>query len=981
MNSLRVAIVVGLISSLTVAVAPAQESAPVEVRSFADLQVRSTELATEIVFGLADAAAVEDRTKKKPGDVAVDEIRLFFPGTALERSRLVSVDDRIIEEVRLFNESNGVQMTLVVRRPVTYETVRSPRSLLLRVRPGAVLAEAAPPDAVAKPAAPPRRRRPEDALLAPTLALDPLKPGEGLSVDAEQLSYDEQANEIVAKGNVTIARAGSLLTADEVRINRETKVADAIGNVRLTDPQGTIQTSRFHLELEDETGEMTDSRLYLNANQLTVTGRKFEKSYGQTYSIQDGSFTTCQCGVGAPSWSVAGDEVDITLDGYGIVKGATFNVLDVPVLYLPIAAFPAKRTRQTGLLAPQFGFSKTRGFTYLQPMYVALNKSADATVSVDIETEARIGGVAEYRYALDDKSAGVIDVGFFDETLRSAPNDDIVNQSIADPDIPDQRWSVTATIAQDLFGGVEGFIDALAVSDDLFLREIPTFSFDPEYERVRRTSRYSASRAGLYKSWENATLIAQGIYYQDFIQEDDLTFQRLPQVSLFANERFFDRKLKFRFSGEAVNFERKEGFDGPRVDVLPSVEVPFRWQEYFRGSIGAGLRETAYHLNNTDLLVPRTEQGGVRDPDRVAERTTTDLEDNPTRELFQAGFDVGTELSRVFDVGSENVAKLKHTIEPGVEYLFVPDVDQDDLPLYDFVDRINQRNIFTYGLRSRLLAKLRRVLPHSTYLPTPGELNSYGGVAPSPFDDENTRGGRSFLGGFNETNDEETDPYGETRSDAAAAVAGVPPTDVGGENGEATAVGEAVEPESAGSIHQWVDFAIFQSYDLDESLQEDRNDHFSDIDMRLRLAPTDYFSLGYDTSIDFRDSDFSANNVGMVLRDPRPRRARGILQSGERAALALGYRFVEGNILEEINGSMVMPLADTLSGFYQARFDAVAGEFLENRWGFRVLSQCRCWIFDIYVTDRVNPNETEIRGQLTLVGLGSIGRPPGRMRY
>ena len=984
MSPVRAAIVVGILGTMLAAPLSAQESVPVEARSFADLQVRSTETATEILFGLADAATVEDRTKKRPGDVAVDEIRLFFPGASLERSRLVSVDDRIIEEVRLFNEGNGVQMTLVVRRPVTYETVRSPRSLMLRVRPGALLAEAPPPDAQAsRPGAAPKRRRAEDALLAPSLALEPLKEGEGLSVDAEQLSYDEQANQIVAKGNVTIARAGSLLTADEVRINRATKVADAIGNVRLTDPQGTIQTSRFHLELEDETGEMTESRLYLNANQLTVTGRKFEKSYGQTYRIEDGSFTTCQCGVGSPSWSIAGDEVDITLDGYGIVRGAKFNVMDVPVLYMPIAAFPAKRTRQTGLLAPQFGFSKKRGFQYLQPLYVVLNKSADATVSVDVETEARIGGIAEYRYALDRKSTGAIDVGFFDETLRGDAEDDIVDRNVADLDIPDERWSVTATMTQELVGGFEGFIDALAVSDDFFLREIPTFSFDPEYERVRRTSRYSSTRGGVYRSWDNATLIAQAIYYQDFIQEDDLTLQRLPQVSLFASERFFDRRLKLRFSGEAVNFHRNEGFDGPRVDVLPSVEAPFRWQEFLRGAVGFGFRETAYHLNNTDLLIPRTETGNVRDPERVADRTDVDLDENPTRELFQAGFDVGTELSRVFDVGGEDVAKLKHTIEPGVEYLFVPDVDQDDLPVYDFVDRINQRNLFTYGLRSRLLAKLRRVLPQSTYLPEPGELNSYGGAAPSPFDDEGTRGGRSFLGGFSDEPIVEEDPYATTDENApSAAIAGAPATETGtGVLPEPGTVPSPEEPESAGSIHQWADLIVSQSYDLDESLQEDRNDSFSDIDFRLKLTPVDYFSLGYGTTIDFRDREFSSNNVGLVLRDPRPRRARGILQAGERAALALGYRFVEGNVLEEINGGIIMPLADTLSGFYQSRFDAVAGEFLENRWGFRVLSQCRCWIFDLYVTDRVNPNETEVRGQLTLVGLGSIGRSPGRTRY
>ena len=103
-----------------------------------------------------------------------------------------------------------------------------------------------------------------------------------------------------------------------------------------------------------------------------------------------------------------------------------------------------------------------------------------------------------------------------------------------------------------------------------------------------------------------------------------------------------------------------------------------------------------------------------------------------------------------FDIGGEHVEKLKHTIEPEVDYLYVPDVNQNDLPIYDFVDRINRRSLFTYGFTSRLLAKLDRPPPIDQRRPLSiGDLNSFSGVTPSPFGDENQRGGLSALGNPN----------------------------------------------------------------------------------------------------------------------------------------------------------------------------------------------------------------------------------------
>lgn len=941
-----------------------EPSEPVRV---ADVQVRSSADATEIRLGIPESVVYEDRTRTRPGRVAVDEVRLFFTGVSLERSRLVSVGDRIVEEARVFAESGGVTMTIVVRRPVRYEIVREGPVLRVRLQPGVLLAEGAPEIPRPLPAVPlpqpaaPSGERPSERrapgglqgqVVAPKLAVPALRAGEGLSVDAEEITYDEERNQIVAKGRVTIARAGSLLTADQVRIDRDTKMAEASGNVQLTDPQGTIRSESFVVNLEDETGELKQSDVYFAANHLSISGSRFRKSYGQTYHIENGVFTTCQCGVGAPSWSIAGRSVDVTLDGYGFVKGGTFRILDVPVFYLPVATFPAKVSRQSGLLAPLLGYSRKRGFTYTQPLYLVFNKSADATLSADVESEARVGGIAEYRYALDRKSKGTVNVSFFDEALRNNAERDIVNSRVADPTIPRERWSVTGDAKQDLPYGTTGFVDGLAVSDDFFLREIPTFSFDPEYERNLRTSRFSEFRGGFYRFWDRATLIGQAIYDQDFIQEDDLTLQRLPQVSLFASDRFLGRRVKLRFQGEAVNFVRSEGFDGPRLDVNPQAEVPFRWQEYLRGTAGIGFRETAYHLNNTDLLLPVSEAGGLQDPSATAGES---LNTNPTRELFLATASLGTEVHRIFTVEGANVEKLKHTIEPGVEYLFVPTVDQDELPVFDATDRVNERNLFTYGVTSRLLAKLREPPPQVTRPYQPGELNTFTGASPAPFDDQRTRSGFGPL--------EELQP-----------VPGGEETPIEELSPEARAAREREEAEATSSVVEWGRLTLAQSYDVDSSLRRGEVDHFSDVDVLLRVQPVDFLSLQFNSSVNAREADLSAANVGLFLRDPRPRQPDGFLRASQRAALGLSYRFVSESVLQEVDGALLLPFADSLAVFYQTRYDALQTEFLENRWGFRLSSQCQCWILDLSVADRINPDETEVRAQVTLVGLGSVGR-------
>jgi LPS-assembly protein len=67
--------------------------------------------------------------------------------------------------------------------------------------------------------------------------------------------------------------------------------------------------------------------------------------------------------------------------------------------------------------------------------------------------------------------------------------------------------------------------------------------------------------------------------------------------------------------------------------------------------------------------------------------------------------EVGSEVDRIYPVRWLGLEKIKHTLEPQLTYLYVPTVGQGDLPLFDGVDRVNHRNLFTYGVVSRFLGK------------------------------------------------------------------------------------------------------------------------------------------------------------------------------------------------------------------------------------------------------------------------------------
>jgi len=720
----------------------------------------------------------------------------------------------------------------------------------------------------------------------------PVFESEEVTIDADEVTYDRRSDTVSARGNVLVRRGETELRADEVSFNRATNVADARGRVNLSDPQGTLTADALQLNLDEETGIIEGANITSRLSQYSLQGARVEKGLGQSFRIQDGTFTTCRCAEGPPSWSISGEDLDVTVGGYARLRSGTFNILDVPVLYVPRAIFPVEIDRQSGFLMPQFGFSNRRGFQTILPFYWAINRSQDLTVAGDVETSARIGLVTEYRYFWRRDAAGVLEASYFNEFFRGE-----ATGTSFEPVIPENRWSVVNQHRQKVAGPVELYTDALVVSDDLFLREINTYAFTYGREVAVRTLPYTRTWGGLGATWDRVAVRGQGVYYQNLLGPESQVLQRVPELDV-DSQVHLGRWALGELDADGMVYQRGQGTDGLRLDVMPGVTVPLPVGRYAFGAVRAAFRETAYYLTDPDVAGPRYD-------DTPAVLPTTASRALP---IVHAG--LGTSIARVFDFNLLGVDKVKHSIEPMLEYLYVPFVSQEKLPFWDGVDRVDQRSLFTYGVTTRLVGRFA-----DTGLPT----------VPAP------------------------------SAEDFAGTADLGPAD------------ERYRELARFSMMQSAD--VLREI---QPLQPGRAaDHFSDIDFAGRVNPARALSFRFAANYDASNNDLTATRVGLFVEDPWTARGERYLET--RTSAGVSYRFISDNQLREVNGNLVLRVTDWFGLFYAGRYDAVTSEFLGNYFGVRFISTCDCWSVDVAVNQRTSPSETEVRAQFVLVGLGASG--------
>ena len=302
--------------------------------------------------------------------------------------------------------------------------------------------------------------------------------GEPVNVTGQETIYDSKTDTFVVKGDAVMTQGGTVLKADQIDIMRRDRKARAIGHVHLIDPEVEMWATEGTIDMTNETMVLYNAKILAKQNIYHLEGKQVTKLEGQTYEVKDGYFTTCGCEKGTPDWSINAKEMKVNVGQTGTAQNATFNVAGYPVIPMPYAIFPADSDRHSGFLSGREGQSGLRGFQWLQPYYIAINKSSDATGAFDIETSQRVGGLGEYRLVNGKDDYLWADGAFYNEALRSDANrlDDIIDPQIADPHIPVNRFGIIAMARQHLTDNLIAYGDTVSVSDSLYLREMDVWT-------------------------------------------------------------------------------------------------------------------------------------------------------------------------------------------------------------------------------------------------------------------------------------------------------------------------------------------------------------------------------------------------------------------------------------------------------------------------------------------------------------------------
>ena len=738
------------------------------------------------------------------------------------------------------------------------------------------------------------------------------------NVSGTEFVYDYKTDTIVARGNAILTQGPTVLSADELDYARSRREARAYGHVNIKDPEGLITGSQAELNLDDETGRLLDGDVRLSGDNYHLEGKEITKLFGQHYQVRDGYFTTCGC-EGTPSWSITADRIDAHLGGTGSVTGAHFDILGYPVLPLPYAVFPADSERSSGLLTPRMGESGLRGFQYFQPLYLAIDKSSDATLALDVETKVRIGFLGEYRLMNGEDDYFRLTGGYMDESINPNPAGDVVDDQIADRHVPLDRYELIANTREHLTPDLTAYGDTVTVSDSLYLRDMNVWTLSRGYGGNFGVTRDAISHFGLLQSFDDGFMRLQGIWNEDLIQDQQFALQTLPEL-LLSGRRDLGGFAYSDYDFQAVDFWRATGVRGTRFDFNPRVRVPWRISDYLVGFATLGGRETVYDSSGHDLEVIPVGTDGLSYNNGLA-LDGLNQGGLRTRELLYGSAGVSSEIEKIYDLNWWSLEKLKHTIEPVATYSFVPNVAQGRLPFYDEADRVNARSLVTYGVVSRFFVKM------------------------SP--------------------------------EASPAQQGANPSEDEWDNGSSE-----VEEVSGNGNGEWVreigNLSLLQAYDLAHPVTSEGS-HMSDLDLRANLLPTSVASFGSGVGYNPQSERITNADVYLTLRPPwvPPQQSLYMGRATYGPFLQIMYNFVGGNAASHtFEARVYYELFDRIGVYYDPLYDIAAGKLLSAEYGLRLKSKCNCWALDFGVSDTTNPNELGYQFQLTLGGLGSFGQNP-----
>ena len=528
---------------------------------------------------------------------------------------------------------------------------------------------------------------------------------------------------ITYTGNVQITQADHTLKADQAQYDQKQSIIKASGNIVYQGPILTISSQKsIDGNLQSSVATFNEPVFILNGSIARGSAKKITIDNEQgTVDIEDLLFTTCPVSDG--SWYLKSSEVELEQDdSFGSANHTVLYIKDVPILYLPYINFPTTNERKSGLLYPSASISSINGFDYNQPIYFNLAPNYDYTLSPRILSKRGLLLGNEFRYMPWEHSQGQLVFNYLphDKNWGLSEEHDDASRYFLQWHHLSKFFNDDLTVAFDY--------QKVRTEDYDYLDDISAEGTTVTDDHLKQSLRAAYDRS-------NFNISVEARDYQRLIPNNVLShrpFSLLPQLS----GQYYDTYGPFTFDvqGQVSRFVASTNsspnkFEATRFHIEPDLGLNILNS---RGtSVTANVRGFLTHYNQDNLNnMPSYYQD---------ELGFTTIDSTVSRSLYLLQLRGKTTFER-------KVLDLRHTqtLEPEIQYQYIPYRNQDNIALYDTTDRmsdyysnfsyrhytgydrISDLNNLTVGLSSRLLdahdRELMRVGISQTYSFVPSRV-------------------------------------------------------------------------------------------------------------------------------------------------------------------------------------------------------------------------------------------------------------------
>lgn len=491
-------------------------------------------------------------------------------------------------------------------------------------------------------------------------------------VSARASRYDQQSETTTLAGDVVLRQGSMQAEADAASLRQQENKGELTGNVRLRDRGILVVGDRAELQLDNGEAEVGNAEYVVHAAKARGSAEYIKRREDAVVRLKDGTYTRCE--PGENTWHLKGNNITLNpATGFGTATNVTLRVKDVPVFYTPYIYFPIDDRRQSGFLPPSLSSSSDNGFTLQTPYYFNLAPNYDATLYPTYMVDRGLLMEGEFRY-LTPGSEGQLGAAWLDDQ-----DDERQLQS----EYEDQRWMYSWQHRGGLASRLLAEVDYTDISDPYYFQDLDT---DLDIDKPD----FLDQRASLTWRGDSYSARLTAHAYEPTSVVDVTPYDRLPQFNLTGALPFQPAGLRFGYAGEFVRFDRdlrsgnfinEDGVaeswydnnvtglaraNGDRLHLEPGISLPLEWSWGF-------VRPSVKYLHTQyDLSLDAQGKSQMAAAGR-------DFDDAPDRQVPIASLDSGL----YFDRDSQAFGGSRQTLEPRAFYLYVPEEEQDDIPVFD----------------------------------------------------------------------------------------------------------------------------------------------------------------------------------------------------------------------------------------------------------------------------------------------------------